>query len=238
MKKVTLMLAALLLVIFLAACGQGENAIDSNESTGNIETEENADAVEEETEVEEEPAADESTEEESTEEPVEEEHGVEEETAAEDSESVETDETPAVEEATATPVYLFFADDQVMDIYKEERSIEASDEELFKATFEAWVEGPEHANLVSLIPSNVEVQSVEEHEGVAHVSFSSALLDAQLGSGTEAMLMQQIALTMKQFGFNQTKVLIDGEEHPEMFGHIDTSAAIEAENTEDIPTME
>ncbi|MDV2684978.1 GerMN domain-containing protein [Alkalihalophilus lindianensis] len=227
MKKITLMLLALLLIVFLAACGQGENTIDSNESTGNIESEENEDAVEEDTAVEEATENDDSTEE------IVEEEASEEETTEEDS-----TEEPVTDEATNTPVYLFFADDQVMDIYKEERSIVAVDEDLFKATFEAWVQGPESDNLVSLIPNNVEVQSVEEQEGVAHVSFSSDLLDAQLGSGTEEMLLQQIALTMKQFGFSSTKVLIDGEEHPEMFGHIDTSSAIEAGNVEDISAAE
>ncbi|WP_368503724.1 GerMN domain-containing protein [Alkalihalophilus sp. As8PL] len=227
MKKITLMLLALLLIVFLAACGQGEDTIDSNESTGNIESEENEDAVEEDIDVEEATENDDSTEE------IVEEAATEEETTEE-----ESTEEPVTEETTNTPVYLFFADDQVMDIYKEERSIVAADEDLFKATFEAWVQGPESGNLVSLIPSNVEVQSVEEHEGVAHVSFSSDLLDAQLGSGTEEMLLQQIALTMKQFGFSSTKVLIDGEEHPELFGHIDTSSAIEAGNVEDISAAE
>ncbi|WP_100373567.1 GerMN domain-containing protein [Bacillus sp. FJAT-45037] len=224
MKKITALLLALIFVLFLAACGQGENTIDSNESTSNIESEENEEASEE-------PATEEPT----TDEPI-----VEDEIIEEQETTDATEDDVAVEDTPSSPVNLFFADDQVMDIYKVERTIEAADEELFLATFEAWIAGPtaEEGELASLIPSDVTVQSVEEHEGVAHVSFSSELLNAQLGSGSEAMLLQQIALTMKQFGFSSTKVLIDGDEHPEMFGHVDTSAAIEADDIEEIPSAE
>ena len=125
-----------------------------------------------------------------------------------------------------------------MDMFRVERQIEANDEELFVATLEAWVDGPIEEGLVSLIPTNVEVQSVEEIDGVAHVSFSAELLDAQVGSGVEAMLLQQVAVMMKQFGFSETQILIDGEVHPELFGHMDTSEPIVADDPEDYEKVE
>ncbi len=132
------------------------------------------------------------------------------------------------EAATAMPIELFFADDEVMNIYKVKTSVVASEEELFQAALEAWIAGPEDEDLTSLVPTNVKVQSIEEREGIAHVSFSSELLEANVGSGIEEMLLQQIAMTMKQFGFDETQILIDGEIHDQLFGHMDTNVPIVA----------
>ncbi|WP_227521911.1 GerMN domain-containing protein [Bacillus solitudinis] len=220
MKKPILFSIICLFLLLLVACGQSEEPINSDHSTSGVVTEENTDLVESETtendELDETPEVDSETTESGN----------------------ETVDSNAVEEELATPVELFFADDNVMDIYRVERMIEASDEELFKATLNAWIEGPNEEGLVSLIPEDVIVQSVEEDQGVAHVSFSPALLEAQVGSGVEEMLLQQIALTMKQFGFNETQILIDGEVVPELFGHMDTSSPIVANDPKDYKKVE
>ncbi|WP_088103615.1 GerMN domain-containing protein [Halalkalibacter urbisdiaboli] len=212
MKKIVNLTILTLFFIVLTACGQSDAPISSNESSDGVKTEENKELTGSDLEDDSETAGT------STESPT---------------ESDSSDEpTPTVAEPTKTPVELFFADADVMNIYRVERQIEATDEELFEKTLQAWVKGPEQDDLVSLIPDNVLVQSVEEIEGVAHVSFSSELLDAQVGSGVEEMLLQQIAMTMKQFGFDETQILVDGEVVPELFGHFDTSVPIEADNPE------
>ncbi|MCM3715163.1 GerMN domain-containing protein [Halalkalibacter oceani] len=216
MKKQWMVLFASFLLLALAACGQGTTSPEEPEpAPDNIELEENEDLSGEETPAdEEEPVTDETP---------------------------DQSETPDGEaQDNSVPVELVFSDDQVMDMFRVERQIEAAEDEVFVATLQEWVAGPteDEEGLVSLIPDNVEVQSVEEVEGVAHVSFSAELLDAQAGSGTEEMILQQVAMIMKQFGFNETQILIDGESHPELFGHVDTSVPIVADSLEDYEKVE
>jgi len=155
-------------------------------------------------------------------------------TEVEEETSEETEPVVEVEPTTMT-IELIYSDDNVMDMYKVTRVIEVTDH-LYQSALEAWIAGPTEEGLTSLVAPNVEVESVEIIDGVAHVSFSETLLDTQVGSGTEYMLLQQIAMTLKQFGYDQTQVLISGEIHPELFGHIDTSKPIIAENLEDYDT--
>jgi hypothetical protein len=222
-KKQWMFLLLGLSILVLGACGQGATSTEQEEDqlANGVESEENSNLVEAETDEEDEAAAD----------------------AEGDSETVntETENTAADEEAnldTTTSIELVFSDDQVMDMYRVERQLETTEDNLFIAALEAWVQGPTEEGLVSLIPNDVDVQSVEDKDGVAHVSFSSELLNAQVGSGTEYMLVQQIAMAMKQFGFDETQILIDGDVHPELFGHIDTSEPIVAENMNDYDKAE
>ncbi|NEU29721.1 GerMN domain-containing protein [bacterium LRH843] len=220
MKKQLMYIILGLLVLILAACGQGTASTDPTTDTNDIE--ENVESDNPET----------------TDDGEDEDTPAEEDVSGDVAENDTETETEADEELTTTPVELLFSDDQVMDMYRVERQIEASDEELFVATLQAWASGPTEEGLVSLIPENVEVQSVEEKEGVAFVSFSPELLEAQVGSGVEEMLLQQVAVIMKQFGFNETQVLIDGEIVPELFGHIDTGVPIVASNPDDYEKVE
>ena len=221
MKKQWMVLFTSFLLLALAACGQGTTSPEEPEpAPDNIELEENEDLSGEETPAdEEEPVTDETP---------------------DQSETPEGEPEGEAQDSTSTPVELVFSDDQVMDMFRVERQIEAAEDEVFVATLQEWVAGPTEAEegLVSLIPDNVEVQSVEEVEGVAHVSFSAELLETQAGSGTEEMILQQVAMIMKQFGFNETQSLIDGESHPELFGHIDTSVPIVADSLEDYKKVE
>lgn len=213
MKKTWIILIGCILVI-LSACNS-TNETNSNQSN-------NEENVTEEVQAEEssETAEDEEVITENTEEQL----GAIEETSSEGTNEVNT---------AKTPVELIFSDDQAMDMYRVERQIESSDEELFKKTIEAWVAGPTEEGLVSLIPEDVVVQSVEDKSGTAFISFSSELLNAQVGSGTEGMILQQIAMIMKQFGFSETQILIDGEIHDQLFGHYDTNVPIVPHSMDD-----
>jgi spore germination protein GerM len=232
-KKQWMFLLLGLSILILGACGQGATSTEQEEDqlADSIESEENSNLVEAETEGASDVEADIN------------EDGDSETNAEVDSETVEleTETTAADEEAnfdTTTSIELVFSDDQVMDMYRVERELETTEDNLFIAALEAWVQGPTEEGLVSLIPNDVDVQSVEDKNGIAHVSFSSELLNAQVGSGTEYMLVQQIAMTMKQFGFDETQILIDGDIHSELFGHIDTSEPIVAENMNDYDKAE
>ncbi|WP_096198957.1 GerMN domain-containing protein [Bacillus sp. FJAT-45350] len=203
------LLLSMFTVIILSACGQGGETVDSSDASNGIDVDQNEELLEEvETDISGE-ASDNRE-------------------AADNSEAQEnvTQEEVTQEEVDTHPVELYFSDNQVENIYRIETTIEGTDEDLFKKTLETWVEGPQHEELSSLITDNVKVQSVEEVEGVAYVSFSKEFLDAPVGSGAEEMLLQQIALMMKQFGFSETQILIDGEIKDQLFGHIDTSEPI------------
>ncbi|WP_216828354.1 GerMN domain-containing protein [Alkalihalobacterium elongatum] len=200
-NSLQLLLVSILIALILVACGQGEGPIDPEESGSGIDSDHNEELIEE---------NDEQVKEET--EPV-----------IED----ETNEETAIEDNIHV-VELYFADSQVMNLYKVETTIEAEVDELFLKTMELTIAGPAHEELFSLIPSDVKVQYVKEEDGIAHVSFSEELLNVTVGSGGEGMLVQQIALVMKQFGFDRTQILIDGEKHNTLAGHVDTSEPIEA----------
>ncbi|WP_209121866.1 GerMN domain-containing protein [Alkalihalobacillus sp. BA299] len=199
-KSLQLFFVSVITALILAACGQGEGPIEPEENGSGIDSDHNEELIEDSEQPEEmtEPTTD-------------------------DDENQEV-----TSEATVHPVELFFSDNEVMEMYKIETTIEAEKEDVFIKTLEAWVAGPSNDHLISLIPTNVKVQYVEEENGIAHVSFSKELLDANVGSGAEEMLLQQVALTMKQFGFNKTLILVDGEVQDMLFGHIDTNVPIEA----------
>ncbi|MGY4691219.1 GerMN domain-containing protein [Salibacterium sp. K-3] len=212
----------------LAACGQGgENGQSGTEGTSD-------DTAQSEEETQEDDSGG-STSEETTEEN---ENEGDTNTEVEQEETVETSDS---EETVTETVTLYFSDDQLLEKYTEEQEVEASTEgELPAAALQAWIDGPEHEDLVSHFPedTDVEVQSVEGSDGTAEVSFSSAFLDLSAGSSAEMAITEQIALIMEQFGYDQTKILIEGEEEDSLFGHMDASEPFSAENADEYEPIE
>ncbi|MDE5412561.1 GerMN domain-containing protein [Alkalihalobacterium chitinilyticum] len=207
-KSLQLLLVSILTALVLTACGQGEGPVEPEESGSGIDSDHNEELIEQE-EI--------AAEEEVVVEPV-----------TEDQETNDEETTEAVTEETFHPVELYFADTQVEDMYKVETTVEAAKDEVSVKTLEAWIAGPSNQELVSLVPSTVKVDYVTEVDGVAHVSFSKEFLETNVGSGPEQMLLQQVALLMKQFGYNETQILIEGEIRDMLFGHIDTNVPIQA----------
>lgn len=215
-KHLQFVLLTIFALFMLAACGQSENQPGSNNTDEGISSDHNPDLQSGEQGNENEP-------EENTNEPNE---GTNDPTSTSESKS-----------STHT-VYLYFSDNELMDMYKVEVNIEATDKELAKKALEAWIAGPKTDRLASLVPSTVKVQSIENKDGVAYVSFSKELLAANVGSSGEAMLLDQIALMMEQFNFAKTQILIEGEIKDELFGHIMTNEPIEAPNPNDYKLFE
>ncbi len=218
MKRTWISLLLLIFILLLGACGQGTNDTGSVPIDDGIESEENEDLTDSDV-----------VENDEENENAEEQNG-------------ESEEQPSgsgeANRATMT-IELVFPDEQVMDMYRVEREIDAAtEEELIYAAFDAWIAGPTEEGLVSLLPDGVKVESVTDVDGVAHVSLSSEFLNAQVGSGTEEMLLQQIAIIMKQFGFDETQILIEGDVQDELFGHIDTSVPIVAKDLEQFEKYE
>jgi spore germination protein GerM len=131
---------------------------------------------------------------------------------------------PATEMAVLDTIYLYYSDIDLMDIYRVEiQSPYTKDEEGIQRALQRWTQGPEQEGLQSLVPEGVIVQSVEDRNGVAYISFSKELLAANLGSSGEAMVATQIIMAVEQFGYDEILVLINGEVIDSLGGHIDWS---------------
>ncbi|WP_158738582.1 GerMN domain-containing protein [Alteribacillus sp. YIM 98480] len=221
-------LIALISFGVLAACGQGQETEEELETGAG--TEEDNDESEEEEE-----------EEEEQEEAVEDNQDEKDESTVEETEEVnENEETNASEETITETVTLYFSDEQLLETYKEQQEVEAdSEEDIPAAALQAWINGPEHEELAAPFEGEeVQVQSVEVQDGTAEVSFSESLLNVNAGSSAEMAITEQIALIMEQFGYEETKILIEGEEESSLFGHMDSTEPISADNPDDYEAIE
>lgn len=142
----------------------------------------------------------------------------------EDNENNDADEVETIDNLS-----LFFSDDQLMEIYRVNTDITVTaDESGAKEAYSIWLVGPEASNLVSLLPETTAVESVEFKNDVAYVSFNKAILDANLGSTGEAMIIDQITAIASQFGYMETQILIESEIPESFLGHMTVSEPIAA----------
>lgn len=137
-------------------------------------------------------------------------------------------------EGTTQTVTLYFSDNELMNVYRVQKEITVADgEQAEVAALQAWIKGPDEEGLTNLLPPDVVVEYVEDKDGVAHVSFSREILNANLGSGGEAFLITQIVMIMEQFGYEQTQILVEGEIVESLLGHVETGKPVQAQNPED-----
>lgn len=143
----------------------------------------------------------------------------------------------AIDTEVLKTINLYFTDDQLMEIYRVEAAVNyPKNEEGIKSALELWAAGPVETGLHELVPEEiVTVQSVESVDGVAHVSFSSDLLEANVGSLGESMLITQIVMVVEQFGYDEIFILIEGEVNETLFGHVGLSESepLKVENSPD-----
>lgn len=133
-------------------------------------------------------------------------------------------------------VMLFYSDNDLMKMYRVEREIEAdSKEDLPKAALKTWMKGPEQKGLANLMPPEVVVEQIEFRDGIAYVSFSEEIRNANLGSSGELFLIEQITLLMKQFGCDSTQILVRGKAEESLLGHVTTDKPIAAPDPEQYP---
>lgn len=148
----------------------------------------------------------------------------------------ENNVSPVPDEAPETlkeTVILYFADRDLMDMFRVKKEIEVDSEEyLPKAALETWLKGPEQEDLANLVPPEVVIEKVELKDGIAYVSFSKEIRNANLGSGGEMFLIEQITLIMKQFGYNSTQILVEGQAEESILGHVTTNEPIPASDPE------
>ncbi len=148
--------------------------------------------------------------------------------------SAEEPNEPEVEIPTLDKIYLYYSDNDLMNIYRVEHDGPYTKNEAgIHSALETWLAGPAQEGLTGLVPEGVLVQSVEEREGTLYVSFSSELSEANLGSTGEGMLAEQIAMIVEQFGYEEVFVLIDGEVIDSLLGHLDWNEPFAANSPED-----
>ncbi|MDE5414313.1 GerMN domain-containing protein [Alkalihalobacterium chitinilyticum] len=125
------------------------------------------------------------------------------------------------EQEITKSVVLYFADNDLMKNYRVKEEVTApTEEEIIYAAFEAWMEGPDHDQLASLVPADVVVETISEDNGTAYISFSQEIHNANLGSSGEGLLVEQIGLLLEQFGFAQVQILVEGEVKETLLGHV------------------
>ncbi len=141
--------------------------------------------------------------------------------------------TPEAKEVETHQVVLYFSDNDLMETYRIEKEIDVrTGDHLAKSALEAWINGPEHEQLVGLIDSDVIIEYVEDVDGMAQVSFSKEIQESNLGSTGELMFAEQIAMIMEQFGFERTQILVEGREVETLLGHLYIGEPIEANDPE------
>lgn len=146
-----------------------------------------------------------------------------------------TDEEEGIEQE----VVLYFSDSDLLQNWRVKKTVTVKEgENAAQKALQAWVEGPDHEELISLVPKETVVESVEEKGDVAEVSFSRDILNANVGSAGEMLIMEQIAMIMEQFGYTQVQILVEGEKVETLFGHMSADEPVEASNPDEFQWKE
>ncbi|MGM0651890.1 MAG: GerMN domain-containing protein [Bacillota bacterium] len=83
------------------------------------------------------------------------------------------------------------------------------------------LKGPETDELSRVIPEETELRDVTLENGVAYVDFSEELLQAEVGSEAEAVLVDSIVKTLTQLEeVESVQILVEGEIVETIAGHI------------------
>ncbi|OIJ15120.1 hypothetical protein BKP37_06790 [Anaerobacillus alkalilacustris] len=217
MKKWISIFVTFTLLLVVSACGQGDGTLNEEETNlGSDEEqyEEQEDVVEESEQLEEEAIEE------------------KERTDAPTPEESTKDKTNETENLDA--LNLYFADAELMSIYRVKRDVEyPKDEEGIQKALQLWIAGPVEEGLQGLVPENVIVQSVNIDNDIVFVSFSEELLNVNVGSSGELFITEQIAMVVEQFGYKQVFILINGSEIDTLSGHIDFNEPFTARSPKD-----
>lgn len=128
---------------------------------------------------------------------------------------------PPQEEILTETVDLYFADQELMALYKVERDIEVKEEtDLAEAALNEWIQGPEEDSLQGIVPDTTTVKELNIEGDLATVNFSSDIQKANVGSSGELFLLDQLALILQQFDVKQVQILVEDEKVETLFGHI------------------
>ncbi|NPV71697.1 MAG: hypothetical protein HPY55_13815 [Firmicutes bacterium] len=97
---------------------------------------------------------------------------------------------------------------------------------------ELLISGPPAGGpLYGLLPKNTRLLGYRLENGTAYVDFSREIMEANVGSSGEALLIDSIVLTLAEFpGVKRVQILVEGKQPGSIGGHIEITGPISTEN--------
>jgi hypothetical protein len=130
---------------------------------------------------------------------------------------------------STTTAFFVRSDDSGFWVEPAHRELDEPTVAVARAAMEFLVEGePADPNLETLAGPGVEVLDVDRDGDLVTVDLSGELRNNRTGSGGELAFSQQLAHTAAQFdGVERVQLLVDGEQISDLWGHIDWSEPID-----------
>lgn len=125
-------------------------------------------------------------------------------------------------------VYFVRANDAGIWVEPEIHLLDRPNDENLREKFQLLFTGSPHDWLLgSAAPTDVEVLSVELHDGVVYVDVDTGITAHRAASAQEVAFAQQLAHSAARSGGGAVQLLVDGAPVDELWGHLDWSLPIE-----------
>jgi spore germination protein GerM len=121
----------------------------------------------------------------------------------------------------ANTEYAMTGDEKLEKLLTEKRQVTVTNKSLAETAMEELIKGPEGEDASEVIPSKVELISVEVADNIAYVNFSSTNMGG--GSLQEYYLIDSVIMTLTELeDINAVQFLVDGKKTESLMGHIYT----------------
>ncbi|ABZ83029.1 conserved hypothetical protein [Heliomicrobium modesticaldum Ice1] len=138
-------------------------------------------------------------------------------------ESAPDDQGKAVTAAAETTVRLFFPDQELQRLVKEERPLNGGAEEKVRQTFELLKGGPQNGQLTTLIPAKTRLLGVTIKDTQLEVNLSQEIRQSNVGSTGEALLIGSLVNSFSSLGYTGVQLIVEGQKVETLAGHLDIS---------------
>jgi len=127
----------------------------------------------------------------------------------------------SAENAKAEYVTLYFPDKNAIELKEEMRNVPLIDNSIEKTVVHELIKGPSAEGLISTIPSETKVLSVETKDGLCFVNLSAEFITKHSqGSTAEALTVYSIVNSLTELpGINSVQFLIEGKK-AEVMNHM------------------
>lgn len=115
---------------------------------------------------------------------------------------------------------LYYPNSSMEYLVPELRLVARKNEDVEKMAINELLEGTQGRNLVNIIPSNTEVQSLYISDNIAYVSFSREILNNSYNEKEEALIIYSIVNTLTSLpNVEEVQMLIDGKAEDVLYKH-------------------
>ena len=115
---------------------------------------------------------------------------------------------------------LYYPNSSMEYLVPELRLVARKNEDVEKMAINELLEGTQGRNLVNIIPSNTEVQSLYITDNIAYVSFSREFLNNSYNEKEEALIIYSIVNTLTSLpNVEEVQMLIDGKAEDVLYKH-------------------